>query len=138
MGSFCWDGQLDDIRRRTQNFDNLRIGATRCASSIRKEGESGHYELVAYAATAESCASADMASNCPGSFAKSLKGSTAREANLLLTRTGSIFGKELDDHRAEIRVSSRKFSIVSKTIRRKAGSVHDALGTIRGLRQASR
>ena len=95
--------------------------------SIRKGGELGHYELVAYAVMANHVHLLIWPRIAPDRLLKSLKGSTAREANRLLTRTGEPFWqKESYDHWVRNSGEFKKIRSYIENNPVKAGLVHDA------------
>ncbi len=97
--AFVWlDRQLDILRHgpmylRQPDIARIVIG------SIQKGVDLGHYELGAYVVMANHVHLLIRPAIAPHRLLKSLKGSTAREANRLLGRTGEPFWqKESYDH----------------------------------------
>lgn len=97
--AFVWlDRQLDALRAGPMYLRQPEI-AQIVVRSIRKGEELGHYELVAYVVMANHVHLLIWPRIAPERLLKSLKGSTAREANRLLGRTGeSFWQKESYDH----------------------------------------
>jgi putative transposase len=97
--AFVWlDRQLDTLRTGPMYLRQPDI-AQIVVGSIRRGEELGHYELVAYVVMANHVHLLIWPRIAPGRLLKSLKGSTAREANRLLGRTGeSFWQKESYDH----------------------------------------
>jgi len=97
--AFVWlDRQLDTLRGGSMVLRQPEI-ARIVVNSIRKGEELGHYELVAFVVMANHVHLLIWPKIAPERLLKSLKGSTAREANRLLGRTGEPFWqKESYDH----------------------------------------
>src|SRR5436309_2857747 len=68
-------------------------------ATIRRGVELGHYDLLAYVVMPNHVHMLVLPKMSPSKFMKSLKGFTAREANLVLNRTGEPFWQaESYDH----------------------------------------
>jgi REP element-mobilizing transposase RayT len=97
--AFVWmDRQLDNTRMGPMYLRQPEI-AHLVVESIRKGEELDHYELDAFVVMANHVHVLIHPHIDPSRLLKSLKGSTAREANKLLGRTGEPFWqKESYDH----------------------------------------
>jgi putative transposase len=97
--AFVWlDRQMDNPRHGPLHLKQPEI-ANIVVASIHKGVELGHYELGAYVVMANHVHLLVRPLVPPDRLLRSLKGATAREANLLLRRTGEPFWqKESYDH----------------------------------------
>jgi len=97
--AFVWlDRQLDNPRSGPMYLRQSDI-ARIVVGSIHKGVDLNHYELSAYVIMANHVHLLIQPKIAPDHLLKSLKGATAREANLLLGRTGEPFWqKESYDH----------------------------------------
>ena len=97
--AFVWiDRQLDAPRIGPVYLRQTEI-AEIVERSIRKGAELGHYELIAYVIMANHVHLLIWPKISPAHLLKSIKGSSAREANRVLGRTGEPFWqKESYDH----------------------------------------
>ncbi len=97
--AFIWlDRQMDNPRQGPLYLNQLEIVKI-VVASIHKGVELGHYELGAYVVMANHVHLLVRPLVPPDRLLRSLKGATAREANLLLGRTGEPFWqKESYDH----------------------------------------
>jgi len=97
--AFVWlDRQIDNPRQGPLYLERAEI-ARIVVGSIRKGVELGHYELGAFVVMANHVHLLVRPLVPPDRLLRSLKGATAREANLLLGRTGEPFWqKESYDH----------------------------------------
>jgi len=97
--AFVWlDRKLDALRAGPMYLRQPEIAQV-VLRSIRKGEELEHYELVAFVVMANHVHLLIWPKIAPDRLLKSLKGSTAREANRLLGRTGEPFWqKESYDH----------------------------------------
>ena len=97
--AFVWlDRQLESTRHGPLYLRHPEV-AKIVVRSIHRGAELGHYELVAYLVMANHVHLLIWPQIGPDRLLKSLKGTTAREANRLLGRTGEPFWqKESYDH----------------------------------------
>ena len=94
--------------------------------SIHKGAELGHYELGAYVIMANDVHLLIRPLVAPDRLLKSLKGTTAREANRLLGQTGEPFWqKESYDHCVRNRIEFEKIRTYIETNPVKAGLVRN-------------
>ena len=97
--AFVWlDHQLD-VARAGPMFLRQDAIANLVVESLHRGAELGHYELASFVVMANHVHVLALPKVPPSRFMKSLKGSTAREANRLLGRTGEPFWqRESYDH----------------------------------------
>ena len=104
QASVWLDRQLDTARKGPMYLRQPQI-AEIVVASIRKGAELEHYDLAAYVVMANHVHLLIVPKIAPDRLMRSLKGSTAREANRLLGRTGEPFWqKESSDHWVRNRV----------------------------------
>lgn len=98
--AFVWmDRQLDAARGGPVYLRQEPIAALVEASIHFAAQSQGHYDLLAYVIMANHVHMLVLPREAPSRFLKSLKGYTARQANLLLSRTGQPFWQaETYDH----------------------------------------
>ena len=124
--AFVWlDRKLDTTRYGPLYLRQPEI-ARIVTGSIRKGEELGHYELGAYVVMANHVHLLINPLIAPDRLLKSLKGTTAREANRLLGRTGEPFWqKESYDHRVRNQSEFKRIQMYIETNPVKAGLVRN-------------
>ena len=97
--AFVWmDRYLDTTRSGPMYLTQERI-ANLIVAALRRGASLGHYDLAAYAILSNHVHVLLLPKISPSRLLQSLKGATAREANLFLGRTGEVFWQaESYDH----------------------------------------